>query len=187
MASSDPGIYSKCFHPDLETVDEFITRFKLQNKAALAAAEAEGGDASVPTILFVNSLPVKVLTDIQRSLKPATLADATFQQLQDQLIAAYGTTKTAVGSAVAFFSRKQRDNESIETYSKALSELAFQCTNYNDCCRNKMLRDVFIKGLRSSKLMRELISDQQIVLPLPNSSNRHSKMSKILIRRVISM
>ena len=57
-------------------MDEFIARFKLQNKVALAAAEDD--DASVPTILFVNSLPVKILTDIQRSLKPATLADATF-------------------------------------------------------------------------------------------------------------
>ena len=162
MALSDSSAYSKCFHPELETVSEFLARFQLQNKTALAAAQAEGGDASIPAILLANALPINVLTDIQRRLKPITLAQATYVNLQNQLESAYGAKKTVVGAAVSFFTRKQKENESMETYSKSLNELAYQCTGYNDCCRDKMLRDIFISGLRSSKLMRELLADPKI-------------------------
>ena len=48
--------------------------------------------------------------------------------------------------------------ESIEEYSKVLNELASQC-DYSNCCRDRLLRDIFISGLQSSKIMSTLISN----------------------------
>ena len=58
----DLNNYSKCFNPKLETVDDFISRFKLQNKKALVAEDSDGA------ALIANSLPINIITDLQRWL-----------------------------------------------------------------------------------------------------------------------
>ena len=186
MESSDGKIYSKCFNPKYEGVEEFLERFRLQNKSALSAA---GDDLSAAAELLANSLPTNIITDLQRRLKPTSLTNATYAQLETHLKAAYGTSKTNIGAAVAFINRKQRQNESIESYAKAVNDLASQC-NYKDCCRNKMLRDIFVSGLRCSKLLTTYLLSSLIetlkknlsktaFLP-PNFMNKPYVMLKIL-------
>lgn len=146
---------SRVFKTDVETVEEFIERFKLQNRQALHKAR---NDSLTRASLLANSLPVEILANIQRRLKPIPISDATYEDIEENLIAAYGVKKSIIGAAVAFLSRRQKSQETIEDYSKCLNELSSQC-NYSECCRGRLLRDVFIQGLSSPKLMRALITD----------------------------
>ena len=145
----------KVFQPMIESVEEFLDRFEVQNAAALLKA---GEDDSKKASLLSTVLPVNVLTDIQRRLKPTRLTQATYNNIRDNLISSYTIKKSVIGAAVNFVNRKQKVHETIEEYSKALNELASKC-NYSDCCRDRLIRDVFISGLKSSKIISALISD----------------------------
>ena len=146
---------SKVYAPSIESVEEFIQRFKLQNNDKLTAASANPTKCAM---LLANCLPITILTDIQRRLKPKLLTNATYEELEANLLGSYGVKKSIIGAAVAFLNRKQKPQESIENYSKVLNELASQC-KYLDCCRDRMLRDVFLSGLRSSRLISALITE----------------------------
>lgn len=74
------------------------------------------------------------------------------------MTAAYGVTKSVIGASVAFHSRKQQPHETIEAYSRELNQLASKC-GYSDCCRDRNIRDVFVSGLRSPKLISALITE----------------------------
>ena len=63
-----------------------------------------------------------------------------------------------MGAAVSFVSRKQLAQESIEEYSKVLNQLASLC-DFKDCCLDRLLRTIFIAGLRSNKIMAAIITD----------------------------
>lgn len=82
---SSVDLYSKVFHPEVENVDEFLQRFKLQNSIALNAAKSDKNPNNCATIL-ANALPINILTDIQRRLKPKLLTDATYEELEKHLI-----------------------------------------------------------------------------------------------------
>ena len=158
MASIETNYsYSKLFHPDKETVEEFIQRFKLQNSVALRAATDEEGQLT-GAILLANALPLDIITNIQRRLKPILLTAATYEQIEQHLLQSYSVKKSIINSAVSFVTRKQNPNESIESYSKTLNELASQC-GYKDCCRDRMLRDIFVGGLRSPRLISTLLAE----------------------------
>ena len=59
---------SKCFQPDVETVEEFVERFKKRNFEALSTTKET--EKLKKAMLLANALPVNVLTDIQRRLIP---------------------------------------------------------------------------------------------------------------------
>lgn len=147
---------SKSFDPEVETVEEFLQRFQLQNAVDFAADE--GADGMKKAMLLANSLPISIVTDIQRRLKPVLLTKATYKQIEQQLVQSYSVKKSVIGAAVSFVTRKQKLHESIETYSKVLNELASQC-DYKVCCRDRMLRDIFVSGLKSTKVVSTLITE----------------------------
>ena len=147
---------SKYFQPDVETVEEFVERFKKRNFEALSTTKET--EKLKKAMLLANALPVNVLTDIQRRLKPTLLSGATYEDIEKQLISLYSTKKSHIGASVSFLSRKQSAGESIVNYGGALNQLASQC-NYEQCCRDRMVRDVFISGLRSPKIITALISE----------------------------
>jgi len=74
------------------------------------------------------------------------------------LKAIYSAQKSAIGASVTFIRRKQREGENIEGYSRALNDLGSQC-EYKDCCRSRLVRDQFIAGLRSKRLITALITE----------------------------
>lgn len=153
MSSSSDNL--KVFNPNLETVEEFLQRFKVQHYEVLLKA---GENSTKRAMHLANALPVNILTDIQRRFKPKLLTEATFEDIENHLVSAFSVKKSVIGAAVSFVNRKQKPSESIETYSKVLNELASQC-DYSDCCRDRLLRDIFISGLRSPKLIRVLITE----------------------------
>ena len=132
---------NKIFQPELESVSDFLERFKLQNFFLL-----EEKDDKKKAISLANALPVDILTDIQRRLKPKKLSGATFLEIESHLTSLHTTKKSIIGASVAFLHRRQHSGESIENFAKSLNELASQC-NYSECCRDRMLRDVFVLGL----------------------------------------
>ena len=103
--------------------------------------------------MLAKSLPVHVLTEVQRILKPVLLSGATFEQIESQVTALYNTKKL-----VSFLSRRQEVGESIVRYGGSLNQLTSQC-KYKDCCRDTLVHDVFISGLRSVEVMASLISE----------------------------
>ena len=145
----------KMFHVDIETVEEFLQRFKVQNYDALRKVSK---DESRSAMLLANALPVHVLTDMQRRLQPLLLTECTFEKLEAQLLISYGVKKSVVAASVTFHTRKQKSTESIESYAKALNSLASQC-EYEKCYRDKLVRNVFISGVRSSKIVKTPIVD----------------------------
>ena len=143
---------NKTFQSELESVTEFLERFKVQNFKLLI----DNKDDKHKAMLLANALPVDVLTDIQRRLKPTKLSDATYAQIESHLTSLHSVKKSIIGASVAFLHRKQQPNESIENFAKHLNELASQC-DYEECCRDRMLRDVFVSGLKNAKIMSTLI------------------------------
>lgn len=146
----------KVFKPEMESVDEFLERFKVQHFQQLAACKPE--DVGKKAMLLACALPVDVLTSIQRKLKPTLLTAAKMDDIEKHLKSLYSTKKSIVGAAVAFVSRKQLPQESIEEYAKVLNDLASHC-EYKDCCLNRQLRDIFLAGLKSSKLIAAILPD----------------------------
>mgnify|MGYP000660460455 CR=1 FL=1 len=143
------------FNPSVESIEEFIQRFKLQNYEKLNSAN---NDNKKKAMLLANSLPVQVLTDLQRRLKPTLLTEATYDVIEQNLISSFSVKKSLVGSAVTFFNRKQQASESIEAYSKILNELGSKC-EYKSCCLDCILRDIFVSGLNNSKIISSLITE----------------------------
>ena len=158
--SSGAVMENKVFQPEIETVEEFIERFKVMNHDKLRIKNEAGVVQSVSeehkAMLFANCLPVNVITDIQRRLKPTLLSNAKYAELETHLISLFSTKKSVIGASVAFLTRKQQPGESIEGYAKVLNELASQCS-YEEECRKRVLRDAFVTGLRSAKIMTALI------------------------------
>ena len=144
------------FNPDIESVEEFLQRFKVQNATKLSALTKD--DGKLKAMYLANCLPVSILTDVQRRLKPTKLEDATYKQMEEHLIASYGVKKSVIGAAVTFFTRKQKDGETIVTYSKILNELASHC-DYSECWRDRLLRDAFVSGLKNSRIIQSLITE----------------------------
>ena len=143
------------FNPNAESVDEFIERFKVQCSDVLEKAD---GDDLKKAAVLVKALPVNIITDLQRRIKPVKLSAATYQELESKLITQYGTKKSIVGATVKFLNRKQSPGETIENYAKVLNDLASSC-NYENCCRDRMLRDAFVSGLRSGAIVTGLLPD----------------------------
>ena len=143
------------FQPEIETVEEFIQRFQVQNAEKIIQVE---DDQKKKAMILAQALPVKILTDIQRCIKPKLLTDSTYEEIEEHLIASFGVKKSVIGASVSFLTRKQKAGETIEVYAKSLNDLASHC-GYRDCCRNRMLRDAFISGLNNSRLISALITD----------------------------
>ena len=57
--------------------------------------------------------------------------------------------------------RKQKQDETIENYARALDDLASAC-KYSDCCRDRLIRDSFISGLRSSHILGGLLQECEL-------------------------
>ena len=100
------------FNPDLETVEEFLQRFKVQQHDVLYKAK---DDSMRQAMFFANALPVNIITDIQRRLKPKLLTEATFANIENHLVSAFSVKKSVIGAVVSFVNRKQKQAESIET------------------------------------------------------------------------
>ena len=148
----------KLFSPDLESVSEFLERFQVQNYKDMIKYKDEPQSKAM---LLANSLPTDVLTDIQRRLKPKRLTEATYADLEKQLVSLYTTNKSIIGASVALLNRKQKQNETIENFAKSLNELASQC-EYETCCRERILRDIFVSGLINPKIIGNLIHEAKV-------------------------
>ena len=137
------------FDAEHETILEFLERFQLQNNELLEkAADNEQKKAA----LLVKALPIPVITDLQRRIKPTKLTESTYAQLEAKLTEQFSVKKSLVGASVSFLNRKQQPEESIENYARVLNDLASNC-RYSECCRDRMTRDTFIAGLRSATII----------------------------------
>ena len=143
------------FNPEQETCSEFLERFTVQNSDQLTKA---GADDKKKAAVLIKALPIPVITDLQRRIKPTKLSDATYSELEGKLTAQFETKKSLVGASVQFLNRKQKSGETIENYARVLNDLASNC-KYNDCCRDRLLRDAFISGLTSSHILGGLLQD----------------------------
>lgn len=149
----------KCphFDPALETLSEFLDRFNLQCSTSLSKAR---NNNSQKLAILVRALPVKVINNLQRRIKPITLANANYDDVIDKLKSQYEVKTSSVGAAFKLFSRKQGDTESIESYSQALNDLAADC-DYKDCCRDRITRDVFVVGLQSRTVLSSVLQKSE--------------------------
>ena len=144
------------FDPEVETVSEFIERFTVQCSEILNKNDAT--DATKAATL-IKALPVSIVTDLQRGLKPTKLSDAKFDDLSKILRQQYEIKKSIVAASYSFVSRKQKPGETIEQFAQVLNNLAEDC-EYGSCCRSRYLRDIFVAGLSSSKVISALLHQE---------------------------
>ena len=141
------------FNEEVETISKFLQRFKVQGADSLHDA---GRHEKKRASILVKALPVKIVTDLQRRLKPVLLSDATYAVIEEKLLQQFEVKKSIVGASLTFMNRKQRPNESLENYAKELNDLAADC-GYSDCCRDRLIRDVFVMGLKSTKVLSAVL------------------------------
>lgn len=141
------------FNPEVETVVEFMERLKVQCSEQI---EKAGNDGRKKAAILVKALPVSVITDLQRRIKPTLLSAASYNELEEKLKLQFQIKKSIVGASVKFLNRKQAAGETIENYARSINDLASLCS-YNDCCRDRLLRDTFVSGLRSSAILTGLL------------------------------
>ena len=141
------------FDPEIETISEFLERLQVQFSDILGVESV--ADSKKSTVL-IKALPVNIITDLQRGLKPKKLSEATFSEIKTKLEEQFKVKKSIIGASVSFISRKQKQGESIEQYAQALNHLADDC-NYSACCRSRYLRDIFVAGLSSDKVISSLL------------------------------
>ena len=151
------------FNPAVETVEEFISRFKVQRGTQLR--EAEASSSTVPETgnkmkveLLCLALPVNIITDLQRRIKPIELHKAKFDDIIQHLNDQFSVKKSELAARRALQTRNQEATESIETFAKVINDLASKC-NYKPCCRDSIIRDAFIMGLSSNLVLKGLIKD----------------------------
>ena len=70
------------FDPQSETISEFFQRFQVQADELLTKA---GNDEKKKASVLVKALPVAVISDLQRRIKPTNLVDATYDDLKSKL------------------------------------------------------------------------------------------------------
>ena len=93
------------FSIEIESVEECLERFKIQNGDKLDKA---GSDGFKKARILANSLPTRVVTDIQCRIKPKLLTETSFEELERQLTSSYSIKKSVTGAARNFVTRKQK-------------------------------------------------------------------------------
>ena len=151
MATSHPVCVP--FSPTIETVAEFVERFQVHCREVLHKTR---NDPLRQASVLIQALPVQVVTDLQRRIKPVLLSEISYDDLLEKLLAQFAVKKSQVGASVKFLSRKQGPDESIEDYAKAINDLASEC-EYSDCCRDRLLHDAFVAGLHSSTVLTAVL------------------------------
>ena len=106
--------------------------------------------------VLIRALPVQIVTNVIRGLKPKGLATATFAEIEAILKGQFEVKKSLVAASYSFVSRKQKSGETIEAYAQSLNDLAESC-GYSACCRSRYLRDIFVGGLSSPKVITALL------------------------------
>ena len=94
-----------------------------------------------------------MITDLQRRLAPRKLHEAAYDDVTDNLCTSYSTKKSIIGTSVQFFFCKKKAGESIEDFSRELKHLVSQCDYDQTIILDRLLRDVFVAGLRSGPVM----------------------------------
>jgi len=146
--------FSSCppFDPECETIQEFFQRFKCQMSDALH--KFRNDDLKLSSLLL-KSLPVPIISEIQRRISPVLLTDATFDVLEQHLLQQYSSSKSTIGASVEFLSCKQ-GHLGLEDYARKLNSLAALCKYPSDCL-DRLLRDTFVAGLSSSAILTSII------------------------------
>ena len=152
MASN--GNSNHCqFDPEIETVDEFLQRFAVQFGDVLHKVRS---DSHKQAAVLIKVLPVKIITELQRRLKPVLLTAVTYDVLVDKLRSQFEVKRSVVAASVQFISRKQHQDEAIEAFALELNNLAAKC-DYGDCCRDRLLRDTFVSGLHDPMVLSAVL------------------------------
>ena len=109
------------FDTSAETFEEFLQRFTVQASDQLTAA---GNDGRKKATALIKALPVAIITDLQRRIKPQKLSEADYDTIVTKLTSQFEVKKSIIGASVKFINRKQAPGESIEIYAKSLNNLA---------------------------------------------------------------
>lgn len=141
------------FDPSAETIAEFFQRFQCQMSDVLQKVR---NDDQKRANLLIKALPVNIITDLQRRIAPVLLSDASYDDLETNLMSQFSIKKSTTGAAVKFLSYKQEQGQSIEHYAQTLNNLAAQC-EYKSCCLDRLLKDAFIAGLNSPTILSSIL------------------------------
>ena len=135
---------------DNETIEEFLQRFLVQ------MSDCFGRNNKNKLSCLIKSLPVNLISSIQRRIAPKLLTDSDYDEVENILLQQFSIKQTYVASAVKFLHCKQKPDQSIEEFGNELNSLAAKC-NYKQCCSDLLLKQVFIANLNSKYIMSTLL------------------------------
>lgn len=150
------------FDPSSESIEEFLSRFQLQNYKEIKN-DSDQEKASV----LASSLPSRIVNQLSNRVKPRNILDIKYEDLMKVLKDSFSVKKSTISATCTFKSRTRQEEETFEEFATAITELADKC-NFPACCIDRMLRDQYIFGLNSRLAQRLCLegegkSFQQIV------------------------
>lgn len=145
-----PTILIAPYTPEQETIEEFLQRFVLQ------MSDQFGKNLQKKLNCLIKSLPITIITAIQRRIAPKQLTSVDYDEVEALLLQQFSVRETYVASAVKFLHYRQKPGENIEDYGRSLNALASKC-NYKQCCYDNLLKQVFIANMNSQHIMASLL------------------------------
>lgn len=116
----------KMFHPNSDAIEDFLFRFAFQNYIVLTAVKQyEQEKAS----RIGSCLPRSVNNQTHHKVKARDIETTICTELVTIVKAIHSTQKSAIGTLASCIRRKQKDGESIESFSRALNNSGNQCEN----------------------------------------------------------
>ena len=141
------------FDCDNETFSNYWKRFNFFCKVNKVELELQAG-------VFLATVGPKTFALCQDLLAPKVLDEVTLNEIGKALSNHFNPVKNIIYERFVFFSRNQKNEETIKDYVHALKALATTCNFENNL--NNMLRDRLVVGLRDQKIQRSLLTNADL-------------------------
>ena len=140
------------FCPEKETVDQYKERFELYCLANAINVRGEDGnernqELAKKKAILLTEIGVNVYHTLSDLVSPDKPNNKTIEAIFGTLKKHYNPTPLEMAETIRFWSRLQKDGETIAQYSRALRQLSIHC-NFGQFLE-RALRDRFCTGLNS--------------------------------------
>lgn len=111
--------------------------------------------------------------ELMKAIRPKKFNHFTFEELMKEARKVFIPEKDEIMATFNLLRRRQKTNETYRQYANTLRKMATDC-NYKECCKEKILRDLFITGITASE---EAISE--ILYARPKDLSEALKLMEI--------
>ena len=144
------------FDADHEKFADYLDRLETHFRI-IEASEAN------KKLLFISLLTPALHKLLKSLVYPDTYNTRSYNQIKTVLSHHLDPELLVIPSSNAFINRKQKAGETVSEYINELRSLAVPC-KYKEQFLSRILRDVFVAGLRSKKMLDRLFTEDDTTL-----------------------